>query len=57
MVAIAASIVLVIRLGMVQGLQTLKAEILLAIKNLELWIHTASSTHSWWDLTAHGKSC
>lgn len=36
MVAIAASIIFVIRLGMVQGLQTLKAEILLAISDLEL---------------------
>lgn len=36
MVAIAASIILVIRLGMVQGLQTFKAEILLAISDLEL---------------------
>lgn len=36
MVTIAVSIVLAIRLGMVQGLQTLKAEILLAISDLEL---------------------
>lgn len=36
MVTIAVSIVLVIRLGMVQGLQTLKAEILLAVSDLEL---------------------
>lgn len=56
MVAIAASIVLVIRFGMVQDLQTLKVKILLAIKDLELWIHTASSMHSWWDLLARGKS-
>lgn len=46
MVAIAASITLVIRFGMLQGLQTLKVKIVLAIKDLELWIRTASSVHS-----------
>lgn len=51
------ALIFVTRLGMVQDLQTLKVKILLAINDLKLWICLLSSTHSWWNLTAHHKSC